>query len=163
MDAQTIRQLVRTCNRNAATAGMTSVAEASAVADSGARQHMPAALNGSGVTATAQADGDAVQTGLPGGAAAQDTGHGSVGTVAADVSHLSELPEPQEAVEAGTRPGSTPSNAAAQPGDARQKAHSAAHQQLLRVLRPLAQRALLDARRAVTGQEHCEEDVHVLL
>ena len=161
-DAQTIRQLVRTCHRNAAPAGegpsIDSLAAAKAVVD----QHAVADGNGSvpvppadGQTAEAVSEAVAAQTPVPDAEQVGDVD----GVGFSSSSSPEEADGSQDAAAAATRPVDLASGEAAQSANRRRKAHSAAQRQLLDILRPLAQRALLEAQRPASVESVKEAEV----
>ena len=153
-DAQTIRQLIRTCHRNPAPAAESPSGGPSTAAPAEADQHVLASGNGSAAATPAEEQVAEVEAAR----AQADTVHKQV-AVSVDVSSI-PLREGadggQETAAAATRPADLPTGDAAQSADKRRKAHSTAQRQLLDVLRPLAQRALLEAQRPA-GVESVEE------
>ena len=147
-DAQTLRQLVRACHRNAAAAVGSSAAESSVAADAEAVEPVIADGIGSApVTSEGQHSAGAVSKTVPAQQVAAPKVHGEV--VADGINSSSSIPDgtdgSQDASAAATRPADIPAGDAAQPANKRRKAHSAAQRQLLDILRPLAQRALSEA------------------
>jgi len=163
-DAQTIRQLVRTCHRTAAPAAEhPSIAESSAAAGAVAEQH--AVANGNGSVPAPPADAQTAEA-VPETAPAVAAAHNIVGEdVAAPGSSSSSLPEQadgsQDAAATAAVPADLAAGEAAQSADRRRKAHGAAQRQLLAVLRPLAQRALLEAQRPPAPECVAEAELFV--
>jgi len=162
-DAQTIRQLVRTCHRNAAPPVENPSIESSTAAGAEAEQHAVANGNGSGPVPPADGQtAEAVSETAPALAAAHDTVGEDVAGPGASSSSLPEQADgSQDALAAATRPADLAAGEATQSADRRRKAHSAAQRQLLGVLRPLAQRALLEAQRGPAPERFAEAEPFV--